>query len=141
MSPFDTGPRRDSGPGRDAGPVAGDAGACMGDRLDMTVCATADSVCRYGETCPAAMFPPYDDCVPLLREQLGMARTTAPDLTTCIECLEALDRAFDRFAATGVCPPPADPPPDVVAECDTDTTFDSDGDGNPANDVDACGFE
>ena len=137
---FDAGPpgRRDSGPppGTDAGPST----TCSGDRFDMAACNAADSACSYGLDCPEAMFPPYDECFSLLHGQFAMGRSSAPDLIACSECLEAFDRAFDRFAAAGVCPPPMDPPPDVAAECDSDLAADADGDGNPMNDIDVCGF-
>jgi hypothetical protein len=136
----DAGGDPDGGGGPDAGRPPVDCVAGGGDAFDMTLCRLSDIACAYSVDCPDTGLPADPDmCHDFVAATFGSFRDSAPDLAQCRECLDAIATAFMEFDAMGVCPPPDEPPADVALKCDLDPTVDSDGDGIPNNDVEACG--
>jgi hypothetical protein len=109
-----------------------------GDAFDMSMCRFAAAFCDYTEGCPEVAAPP-PPCESALLGGLSELRSGTTDLDVCRECLDAIASAVTSFGVMGVCPLPRDPPAAVIDKCDVDPTTDSDSDGVPNNDVDACG--
>lgn len=127
----------DGGVRRDGGVVVN---CVSGDAFDLGVCDFAESFCAYGASCPSVGAPAGAMCVSTVRDAIASMRSSVPDVAQCGRCLEAIAAAFVDLRNMAICPPPPEPPASVADPCDVNPAVDSDGDGVPGNDLDACGF-